>query len=117
MKEIIGFLTAIFGDEMIAVGIFLLTIYIFYFGIRRIFLAFLVEQRNPNAEDVKKIQKNASVIAVLMMGLVISINILNYVLKLVNFTGERDILLYKSAIILFFVLPLLTKASYGKDFA
>ncbi len=115
--ELINLLTVIFGDGMIAVGILILTLYIFYFGIRRILLAFFIEQRNPNAEDVKKMQKNAGVIAVLMMGLIISINVLNYVFKLVNFTGERDILLYKGAIILFFVLPLLSKASYGKDFA
>lgn len=117
MNEIIDLLTVIFGDGMIAVGIFILTAYIFYFSIVRIFRIYFKERRNPNAEDVKKIQKNASVIIIMMMGLIISIRVLNYVLKLVNFTGERDILLYKGGIILFFVIPLVTKASYGKDFA
>jgi hypothetical protein len=111
MKEIIGFLTIIFGDGMTAVGVFLLTVYIFYFSIVRT-LRIYCEGRSPDGEDVKKMLKNVRVIAVMMIGLSIAISIVNKV----NLPEEHYIR-YKIGIVFFFLLPLVSKASYGKDFA
>lgn len=111
MNEISIFLTKLFGDELLAAGIFMLMSYIVYFSIRKTFSIWFQEKRNPNTEDIVKMLKNAGAIVIMMMGLHLSIN----VVKKINLPAQED-KHYRAGIVMLFLIPSMQKVIDGKDF-